>query len=101
MHNLKDDGESTFDKFRSPQSVEIYPTGGITQHFLETETFNEREEKSLNMAAEWSEEVYERERFNLQNTEGGSTFVAGRKLGRPQAHPTASEVPPTPESPAR
>ena len=81
MRNFKDDGQSTFDKFRSPQSVDIFPQGGTTQHFLaETETYNESEDRRLNETALWSTEHFNKERFNLQNGEGGSTFVAGRKM---------------------
>jgi hypothetical protein len=80
MKNLNDDGGSTFDKFRSPQSVEIRPEGGTDQAFVMGETYNEREQNSLDMTEEWAPEYYNKERFNLQQGEGSSTFVAGRTL---------------------
>jgi hypothetical protein len=101
MRQCHDDGESTFDKFRSPQSVEIVPEGGITQKYMETETFNESEEESLNMMARCGTEYYERRRFNLQNGEGGSTYVAGRNLGHPGDHPMPDEMPGGPANPRR
>ena len=101
MQRRPDDGASTFDKFRSPHSVEIYPEGGITQKFCETETYNEREDRGLNDLRRWAPEMYENRRFNLQNDSGGSTYVAGRKLGPADAHPESDEMPGGPAEPRR
>lgn len=83
MHNRKDNGESTFDQFRSPQSVEIFPVGGSDQRYMEAPTYNEQEAESLANMAQWSPEYRAKALFNLQNGEGGSTYVAGRELGVP------------------
>lgn len=101
MRNLKDDGASTFDQFRSPNSVEIIPEGGITQKYMETETYNEGEDLCLNDLRRWAPELYERKRFNLQNDSGGSTYVSGRKLGPADAHPESDEMPGGPDEPRR
>lgn len=85
MRSLNDDGASTFDKFRSPQSVDIRPEGGTYQAFLMGETYNEREQHSLDSTEEWAPEYYDKERFNIQRGEGGSTFVAGRTLHKAKA----------------
>ena len=88
MQRRPDDGASTFDKFRSPHSVEIYPEGGITQKFCQTDTFNEAEEKHLEAERKdgWPSQWHDRDVFNIQiNSAGQATFQAGRKLG-PQRH---------------
>ena len=99
MFKFHDNGESEFDKHRSPQSVDIFPGSGSVGHFMaESETYTEREQRELAQTAEWSVDYYNRQRFNLQNNEGGSTFMAGREMEIPvPQHPVGLEIP----SPAR
>ena len=91
MQRKPDNGESTFDKFRSPQAVPVEPEGEILQRMAQSDTYNESERKSMVRSAEWlNREAMGRELFNTQmNSPGASTFSKGRVFDCPE--PETSE----------
>ena len=91
MQRKPDNGESTFDKFRSPQAVPVEPEGEILQRMAQSDTYNESERKSMVRSAGWLDrEAMGRELFNTQmNSPGASTFSKGRVFDCPE--PETSE----------
>ena len=85
MQRKPDSGESTFDKFRSPQATPIEPEGEILQRMAQSDTYNEQERERMVDFGSWMDpNTVGRYLFNEQmNTPGASTFSKGRVFGCP------------------
>jgi len=91
MQRKIDNGESTFDKFRSPESTPIAPEGEILQRMCMSETYNEQERRRMAETAVYWPEGIGKELFNVQmNSPGASTFSKGRVFDCPE--PETSEM---------
>ena len=97
MQRKPDSGESTFDKFRSPQATPVEPEGERLHRMAESDTYNEMERKSMVSSGLWmGSENIGRELFNTQlNSPGAATFSKGRVFDCPD--PETSEKRKNPE----